>query len=555
MTGYGEEVSVHRRRTVLAAVAAALLGVPLLAEPSQASNPLATPAGRPAPETCRALRPPHWAPATGSTDRRGDLRVVGLQYLQDVRNVASYAAFRTAMRCLVEDFVVPLEVPGRPTLAVFNEDIGLMTLATGARGAAVRQQASSPLRAPAPGLAPLGAAGALGLLNAAYAPQVAAYQAMFGPIDPRKQVLLAATDTFVRAFSRTFSDIARDYGIYVVAANNQARYRATTDPAEVKLFADPEVAAPAEAYVATSGHVANTAFVWGPSDIHPHAPPGERNLLHRNEKVPLTDTELTLLALDPGPSTGPAAIANVTGPQIASHRLGIATSLPAFQYGYPFGQRPSGLQPCADTSKTYMACMDAQHVDVVVQDEANPGAWASYQAGGWQPLEWMSSTWRAVADPTVHFRYNITPMLVGNLLDLPFDGQSAITSRAGAAPPRAYVGNREPLDPRDPKPYAVYAGPTPHFLALAPWVTPDAPRAALEATANALSPGSGDTRENGYLQTAVYADLTPTPRPSRVAPAPPGTVTGTLPVTGSLPPYPAVVLLALVPWLRRMSWS
>lgn len=513
----------------------------------------AGPASRPSPETCRALRPPHWSPPSGTADRHGDLRVVGVQYLQDVRNVASYDSFRTAMRCLVEDFVVPLEVPGRPTLAVFNEDIGLMTLATGARGAAVRQQAATPLRAPAPGVAPLGAAAALGLLNAAYAPQVAAYQAMFGPVDPRKQVLLAATDTFVRAFSTTFSDIARDYGIYVVAANNQAQYRATTDPAQVKVFADPEVGAATEAYVATSGHVANTAFVWGPADVHPRAARGERNLLHRNEKVPLTDTELTLLALDPGPSTGPAAVANVTGPRIASHRLGIATSLPAFQYGYPFGRRPTGLAPCADTSKTYMACMDAQHVDLVVQDEANPGAWASYQAGGWQPLEWMSSTWRAVTDPTVHFRYNITPMLVGNLLDLPFDGQSAITSRAGGAPPKAYVGNREPLDARDPKAYTVYAGTKPHFLALAPWVTPDAPRAALQRTANALSPGSGDTRENGYLQTAVYADLTPARAASFTVPARPAR--GTLPRTGSTPPYAAVLLLALVMYLRRTSWS
>lgn len=492
-------------RSVLA-LAAVCLGS--LVAPVHATVPSA--AGRPSPAVCRALRPPHWAPPTGSANPRGDLRVIGIQYLQDVRNVATYATFRTAMRCLVEEFVVPLVVPGRPTLAVFNEDIGLMTLATGSRGAFVRTQEGTVLRAPAPAQAPLGAAAALGALNAAYAPQVAAYQAKFGPIDPRKQVLLAATDTFVRAFSQTFSDIARDYGIYVVAANNQATYRTTTDPAEVKLFADPDLSAPTEAYVATSSHVANTAFVWGPRDIHPQAPAGERNLLHRNEKVPLTDVEKTLLALDPGPSTGPAAIANLRGPRIASHRLGVATSLPAFVYGYPFGHRPVGFQPCADTSVSYMACLDAQHVDLVVQDEANPGAWATDQAGPWQPLEWMASTWRAVTDPTVHFRYNITPMLVGNLLDLPFDGQSAITARAGGQPLRSYVGNRAPLGPRDPAAYGVYAGGKPQFLALAPWVRPDGSRTDLAATSAALSPGSGSPQENGYLETAVYADLTPT---------------------------------------------
>ena len=47
----------------------------------------------------------------------------------------------------------------------------------------------------------------------------------------------------------------------------------------------------------------------------------------------------------------------------------------------------------------------------------------------------------------------------------------------------------------------------PEFLALAPWVTEDAPRAALRATAAQLAPGSNDALENDYLETAVWADL------------------------------------------------
>jgi uncharacterized protein (TIGR03382 family) len=165
----------------------------------------------------------------------------------------------------------------------------------------------------------------------------------------------------------------------------------------------------------------------------------------------------------------------------------------------------------------------------------------------------MSSTWRAVTDPTVRFRYNVTPMLVGNLLDLSFDGQSAITGRTGGAPPRAYIGNREKLDPRDPTAYSVYAGTKPHFLALAPWVTADAPRPQLEATAGKLAPGSGDPRENAYLQTAVYADLVP------ASPARPAATTGRpgrLPATGAAPPYLGVlVLVLLVLARRRRAWS
>ncbi len=515
----------------------------------------AGPRDRPAPETCRALAARRRRPPVGTADRRGDLRVIGIQYKQDVDNVTDYAAFRTAMRCLVEDLVVPLRVPGRPTLVVFNEDIGLMTLATGSRGALIRQQAASPLRAPAGTAAPVGAAGAIALANTSYAPQVAAYQARFGPVDPRKQALLAATDTFARAFSTTFSDLARDYGLFVVAGNNQAAYRASTDPAEVRLFADPDLPTPSEAYVATSGRVPNTAFVWGPRDVRPGAPRGERNLLHRNEKVPLTQVELDLLALDAGPSTGAAAVANLRGPVIAGHRLGLATSLPAFVYGYPFGRRPSGLDPCADVSRTYMACLDAQGVDVVVQDEANPGPWAAYNPGGWQPLEWMSSTWRAVADPTVHFRYNVTPHLVGNLLDLPFDGQSAITVRGGGAPGRHYVGTDRALDPRDPAEYAVYAGPKPHFLALAPWVVPDGRREDLQDVSARLAGGSGDALEDDYVETAVYADLLPVPAAGSAPPAsrPAVAAPGRLPATGNAPPYAALLLLGLAAarFLRR----
>ena len=305
-----------------------------------------------------------------------------------------------------------------------------------------------------------------------------------------------------------------------------------------------------EAYVATSGHVANTAFVWGPHDVHPTAPAGERNLLHRNEKVPLTSTETTLLALDPGPSTGPAAIANVTGPRIASHRIGLATSLPAFQYGYPFGRRPAGFQPCADTSVSYMACMDAQGVDVVVQDEANPGRVGELPGrAAWQPLEWMSSTWRAVADPTVRFRYNVTPMLVGNLLDLPFDGQSAITARGGAsAPPvpTSATARRSTRATRAATPCT--PGRKPQFLALAPWVDPRRrPRRQLRGDARQLAPGSGDPQENEYLQTAVLRRPRRRRSPGLLRRRSPsrGAGRGTLAATGAAPPVPALLLLVL----------
>lgn len=467
--------------------------------------------------SCQALRPPRYAPAIGTSSPHGDLRVIGVQYDQQVRNVVSYASFRRAMNCLVQEFVLPHERRGEPTLAVFNEDIGLMTLATGSRGATVRAQAESALRAPAGDAQPVSAAAALGELNAAYAPQVAAYQGMLGPIDPRKEVLVAATDTFVRAFDLTFSGIAKRYGIYVVASNNEPRYRETHNPLLVRTFGDPSIPNLHTAYVATTAKVYNTTFLWGPHDVHPKAPDGARNLLFRNTKVPLTSLESTILDLDQGPATGPAAIRNAAGYVVAGHRLGFATSLPAFTYGYPFGRRPAHFHPCRNLAVTYMPCMSRLGVDTVIQAEANPGRWAGNGgANDWQPLDWMGSAWRAVADPTVRFRYAVNPMMVGNLLDLDFDGQSAILGRHYRGPAREYVGNTV-LDPADgdPSNAKVYVGGKPEFLALARWVIPDTSRAALRAEGGMLAAGSGSSQENDYLETAVYADLTPTKGHSR----------------------------------------
>ncbi len=480
-------------------------------------------ADRPTAEECEALRPDRWAPAIGSPRPDAAMRVVALQFKQDVRHVATYDDFRTKMRCLMEEHVVPVLDDDLPTLVVFNEDIGLMTLAVGSRGATVREQAATPLRAPAGDGAPAGIAAALGQLNGAYAPQIAEYQRRFGPIDPRKQVFVGATDTMVRAYSQTFADIARDYGVYAVASNNMARYEASTDPLDLALFADPDLEEVTEVYVATSPTVTNQTAIWGPEDVDPDAPAGERNLLFRNDKVPLTPIEKDLIALDEGPASGPEGRANAAGVVVEGFHLGFATSLPAFTWGYPFGARPADLDPCADTRSSFMPCMDALGVDTVVQAEANPARWVMTQPGGWQPLEWMASTWRTVADPSVGFETNITAHMVGNLLDLVFDGQSAITRRDRTGEASHYVGNLEFEEGIDPEAYRLYGGGKPEFEVLAPWVVPDAPRDELRAVGDALAPGSGDPMENDYLETAVWADL-PAPADAEGAGAPAGAV-------------------------------
>jgi glycerophosphoryl diester phosphodiesterase len=494
------------------------------------------PADRPDPAICAALRADRWAPAVGAPDPAGRLRVVGLQFKQDVRHVETYDTFRTKMRCLDGGPRRPGPRPPAHAGRVQRGHRADDARHRQSRGAAVREQATSPLGAPAGDAAPAGIAGALVAMNAAYAPQVAAYQARFGPIDPRKQVFVAATDTFARAFSQTFSDIARDYGVYVVATNNQARYEASRDPLDIALFADPDLEDVDRGLRRDDPVVTNQTVIWGPDDVDPDAPAGERNLLFRNDKVPLTSLEQDLIGLDEGPRPARGARQRRrrgrrgVPPRVRDVAAGL-------HLGAPVRERPADLEPCADTRLTFMPCMDALGVDTVIQAEANPTRWADYQAGGWQPLEWMESTFRSVVEPTVGFRYNVTPHMVGNLLDLVFDGQSAITARGATAPPRHYVGTTE-FDPaEDPAAYERYVGSHPEFLALADWVVPDAPRSDLRAVAARLAPGSGDPLENDYLETAVWADLG---GPAPVAP-PPGVPADSTPPLARPPrsPLPA----------------
>ena len=161
-----------------------------------------------------------------------------------------------------------------------------------------------------------------------------------------------------------------------------------------------------------------------------------------------------------------------------------------------------------------MPCMSALGVDTVIQAEANPGRWAGDGGSGdWQPLDWMGSAWRAVADPTVRFRYAVNPMMVGNLLDLDFDGQSAILARGHHGDRRHYVGNAA-LDRADGDPASAARRPggKPQFLALAPWVVQDGIAARRYAPRVRGSPRVPASRRR---TTTSRLRCTPTSSPAR----------------------------------------
>ncbi len=439
----------------------------------------------------------------------GGPRVFAMQYKQEARNVVSYGSFRAKIECMLRRYVLTHLAKGRPNVVVFNEDIGLATFATGSRGAVAREFFANP-KGPACGGAgrPCGVLGALASLTAAYAKPLAAYRERFPALGGLSQGFVAGTDTMVRSFMGTFSALAKRYGLYVIGSGDIPPFRQSRKAADLAAFSDPDLhPRPSSVYVATSPHVYNEVLMWGPRQVRRTGPDVLRNVVASNLKVPLTSLE-NAIGFTPGPARGPAAVANLRPYRLPGTRarIGFATSLPAFTWGPP----PSGVDPCSDTSLYYMPCLNKLGANLVIQDEANPGQWTGPDGNGiekWQPLSWMDSTYRTVSDPSVRFAYNVTAMMVGNLSDLVFDGQSAITQRGLHGPGCHYIGNSVFVPGEDQEVFRPFAGPQPEFLAIAPWVVPDAPRAKLRAVGAELAPPSGSRLKDDYLETAIVADL------------------------------------------------
>lgn len=498
----------------LASAAAAPLAALALAAPALAEGP-----PPPTSEQCAAVRAHRSLPPIQALDPQpGAPRFFAMQFKQDVANVTTYEAFRIKIECLIREDVVPYRAARRPNVVSFNEDVGLATIATGTRGAAARKAFAEQGGAGCEGQpAPCGALAALGSVAAAYSPQLAVYRQRFPTMTGASEAFVAATDTLVRGFMGTFSLMARRYKIYILGSTDVPHFVQSGDPTEVATFHDPDLPSTTSVYVATSPDVHNQVFLWAPRTVRSEGPDVLRNVVASNEKVPLVPLE-EQIGFAPGPATGPEAIANLRPYTLpgSKARLGFATSLPAFVYGEP----PRGTDPCSDVSKYYMRCLDKLHANVVVQDEANIGGrWTGPDGNGieqWQPLSWMASTDRAVSDPSVRFSYNVDAMMVGNLADLDSDGQSAITQRGGLAGSGChYIGNGAFIPGEDQLQFQQYAGNRTTFLALAPWVIPDAARESLRQTGTQLAAGSHTTLENDYLETALVADLPFPPDPSR----------------------------------------
>jgi len=448
--------------------------------------------GAPARGAGTATACPHFGrPALAADPRPHALRVFAIQFLQQPALMVTGADYAHAIDCAIRNEVLPYMAHGRPNLVVFDEDAGLETLATGPNAANGRALLRDGVPSCKGQSFPCATLATLSALDTGYAKALTYLHAKYPALkNALGRAFVAATDTFVRVFMTTMASEAERYKIYIVASNTQAPFSVARNP----------VAALGGPYVPTAGVAYDQTFLWGPNAVHKTEPAPLANLLAVNRKLPLTSFE-TALGFAQGPSTGAAAVKNLKPFSIpgTTARLGFATSLPAFTFG------PTDTSPCKNVAVTYMRCLSKLGANVLIQADANDGQWTGDDGNEqWQPLSWMGSAYRAVTDPTVKFDYAVNPMMVGNLADTPFDGQSAILERGRLGNGCHYVGNASFVPGQDLTRYKSYAGAKPEFLALAPWAVADGPRAKLKAVGNALAAGIGPHR---YVQTAVIADL------------------------------------------------
>jgi len=466
----------------------------------EAPGTLAGPHNARAAANCPAIA----RPALAADPRPHALRVFAIQFEQHPAEIVDAASYVQAIDCVMRTEVAPYLARGRPNLVVFDEDIGLETLAAGERGAGARALLRDGVPSCRGQAFPCATLVTLSALNGGYKRALQYLEPRFpGLALELGRSFVAATDQFVRVFMTTMAAEALRYGVYVVASNTQAPFKLTRDPAAVAALRDPSTPHVDAVYAPTSGHAYDQTFIWGPRVVHDGAPAPLANLLAVNRKVPLTSFEQAL-GFAAGPSGGAAASANLRPISIpgTGARLGFATSLPAFAYGHT-----TAGHECDDVTLSYMNCLDHLGANVLIQADANDGQWTGTDSDPlekWQPLAWMGSAWRAVSDPSVHFTYAVNPFMVGNLSDTPFDGQSAILERGRRGAACHYVGDGMFVPGQDDPADASWAGAKPQFLALAPWVVPDGPRADLRPVGAALAAGTGSYV---YVQTAVIADL------------------------------------------------
>lgn len=422
-------------------------------------------------------------------------------------DVVTVQAFRDKMFALVDgtlanrssfvqagvDDVVSHIQPADPTapalvLVNFPEDVGLVAAMTGSRGAGARSSIST--------------GGAFLSLLTTYNSRITYYRTKFQGLAQFQALMLALTDVNYRVVYETYRDIAMTYGVWVSAGVNVAearRVESADNPTLVAQLRDPDEPGRTYAYEATSPEVHNTTMIFRPDGevIVPDgnggivaAPSATGGLLRGSiNKSYLVPLELDLLTLAASPVRDLDVLDTPLG------RLGVVISKDAWM---------------VDVNER----LDAKRANLLIQSEAF-SAWAFSDSDDGPDV--LKEGGFGAIQRFPNLLYNVTPTLVGNLIDVTFDGQNAI------------IGKRTAVSPGPLTSANAWVGQNPDsgFLTLGAWVIDDPGianpslgladrRAQLTATGDLLKPRSttlcpttltvGACR-GGYRESIIFTDV------------------------------------------------
>lgn len=413
-----------------------------------------------------------------------------------------YASFCTAWDDVVRTEVLPCLATDKPNLLVFPENATLAAAFIGSRGAVARQATQS-----------LDAF--LSLIEPYDAP-FRYYGQAYPDASPNERLVISLTDTLQRAF-QTFSEIAKQYEVYVAVSSDFAPAERSDDPADMAVFADPDLDDVQSVFVATEG----AAYNWG---IY-FDPEGEE--IGRVAKSYLVPAEEDLLSLTHG------SLEQAIPVVLPFARTAMVISKDAWMPGL-------------------LHRLDALGAQITLQPEAFSG-WAVEEfKGDWLPDIVRQSGWGHTQRHS-GFRHNVTPCIKGNLFELVFDCQSHVTKDVALDDElRSFIG-QEP-----------YRG----LAVVEPWVIEDpGPPASLEERRATLRdrgermlPGSGDPLEDDYDAEIIGFDVAVTPdgRFVETGDGPPGALGASTLVAQAEAPqshqrFPALAVsasTALVAWME-----
>lgn len=384
----------------------------------------------------------------------GTFRAVVVQHKQSPAAAQSYESWAEDLEQSMND-AAPSFRSDTPTVVVFGEFVGLTSAFIGSRGAFARSAST--------------VTQSLGMLAYSYWDSISIYMQCYPELPVVNALELAMADTMWRAFYETFSRLAREHGVYVVASTFAPQIQISHARPDLLAFGDPDLPAQEVVYMPVGKEVYDAAFLFDPNG----------DIVGVTRKVRLTPVERFLLGLTPGD------LDDVDVFQTPMGRLGIATCQDAYFHDY-------------------RSRLDALGASVVAQPSFT-GPWAG-DPSFWLPQDWVNASLGLVQAQYPNIHYNLNAGLVGNLFDQVLDGQSAILRKSDQPPASHYIG----LDSS--------GGYNAEIVALAPWATPDpgieSPslsllerRQILRQYGLELAPGSGSPLQNGYVETALAADL------------------------------------------------